>query len=107
LSNVIPLPVYPHKPVGADLELIKKAKANIKTDIRIQPVDAVPGSPGRVLALRERPNFICEHAFIETPDENNIQAALEWVILGGEDKRGTSVTMMLKEILGDGVKQID
>jgi hypothetical protein len=106
LSNIVPLPVYPHKPVGGDLELIKKAKANIKTDIRIQPVDAVPGSPGRVLALRERPNFICEHAFVEAPDENNIQAALEWIVLGGEDARGTSVTMMLKEILGDGVKQV-
>jgi hypothetical protein len=78
----------------------------METDIRIQPVDAVPGSPGRVLALRQRPNFICEHAFIEAPDEKNIQAALEWVILGGEDGRGTSVTMMLREIFGEGVKEI-
>ena len=106
MSKVILLPVYPHKPVGGDLELIKKAKANIKTDIRIQPVDAVPGSPGRVLALRERPNFICEHAFVETPDEKRIQAALEWILSGDDDARGTTVTMMLKEVFGEGVKQI-
>lgn len=92
--------------MGGDLELIKKAKANIKTDIRIQPVDAVPGSPGRVLALRERPNFICEHAFVEAPDEKRIQAALEWILSGNDDSRGTTVTMMLKEVFGEGVKQI-
>lgn len=105
--SITPLPVYPRKPSGADLELIKQAKANIQTGLLIQPVDAVPGSPGRILALRQRPNFICDHAFVQNVTLESVTAALEYCLGLNDDPRGVSATIMLKEIFGEGVKEIE
>ena len=101
-----PLPIYPHKPVGGDLTLLKQAKAEIDTDILVQPVDAVPGSPGRVLALREKPTWICDHAYVANPTKESIKAALEWVLELREDPRGATVIKTLKEIFGPETKEI-
>lgn len=106
MTDVRPLPVYPRKPVNADLELIKQAKKELNLDILIQPVKAVAGSPGRILALRETPDFICDHALVKNPTVESIKAALTWILLETEDKRGVTARMMLSEILGGEVNEI-
>lgn len=106
MSTPIPLPIYPHKPVGDDLTLLKQAKALIPTDKLIIPVDAVPGSPGRIIALREHPNWICDHAYVATPNLESIKAALEWALTDKEDPRATTILKTLTETFGEGVKEI-
>ena len=105
--TITPLPVYPNKPAGGDLELIRQAKANIQTDLLIQPVKAVPGSPGRILALRQRPNFICDYAFVQNVTLESVTAALEYCLELNDDPRATTVVMMLKEVFGEGLKEIE
>jgi hypothetical protein len=105
--TIIPLPVYPNKPTGGDLELIKQGKASIQTDLLIQPVKAVPGSPGRILALRERPNFICDYAFVQNVTLESVTAALEYCLGLNDDPRATNVVMMLKEVFGEELKEIE
>lgn len=105
-STIRPLPVYPSAPTGADLSLFREAKDKLGLDYLIQPVDAVVRSPGRIIALRERPNFICDHAFVPNPNPESISAALEWALGDSEDQRATSVLDMLRDIFGRGVQEV-
>lgn len=106
MTDVHPLPIYPRKPVGADLALFKEAKARLHTTRLIQPVDAVPGSPTRIIALREKLPWIADYAYIAEPSVANIEAALLWALGYDEDPRATTVLRKLQEIMGDGVKEI-
>ena len=105
-STIKPLPVYPSAPTGDDLRLFREAKAKLDVDVLIQPVEAVPGSPGRVIALRKRPTFICEYAFVPEPNEKSIEAALDWALSDKFDSRATTVVQQLEDIFGKGVTEI-
>lgn len=106
MPDLMPLAVYPRKPQGQDLQLLKEAKANLQTSLLIQPVDAVPGSPGRILALRESPNFLCDHALVRNPTVESVQAALAYCLGLNDDPRATTVLKMLKETFGQEVTEI-
>lgn len=101
-----PLPVYPAKPSGSDLTALKAAKAMIKTDILIQPVRAVPGSPGRILAFREKPNFACDYALIKEPTPQEIKPALEWALGLNDYYQGVGTIALLREVFGPEVEEI-
>lgn len=105
-STIKPLPVYPSAPTGDDLTLLREAKAKLDTDVLIQPVEAVPGSPGRVIALRQKPNFICDYAFIPEPKPDSMLAALDWALSDKFDSRATTVVQQLQDIFGKGVEEI-
>lgn len=100
------LPVYPSTPTGADLELFRSAKGELSLDYPIRPVRAVYGSPFRIIALRERPDFICDYAFVEKPSKNSIQAALEWALGDHEDSRAVTIVSTLEKIFKGRVKEI-
>jgi len=99
------LPIYPSAPTGADLELFKSAKGKMSLDYLIQPVQAFYGSPFRVIALRERPEFICDYAFVKNPTEDSIRSAMEWALSEKEDSRAKTVVNMLEDIFGEGVRE--
>jgi hypothetical protein len=88
------------------MEMIKQAKAMISTDILVQPVRAVHGSPGRVIALRERPHWICDYAYIPNPNVDSLKEAIEWALNLKEDSRGITVIRTLREIFGEGTTEI-
>lgn len=106
MSDVIPLPVYPRKPTGENLELIKIAKQSLSVNFKIQVCDAVPGSPGRVLAIGSKPNFLCEYAYVANPTVESLTQALAWCLHLKEDVRGVTIARMLSEIMGGEVKEI-
>jgi hypothetical protein len=100
------LAVYPSKPAGADLEAFRAAKASMGIERLIQPVRAVQGSPFRIIALRERPEFICDYALVKNPTPASIRAAMEWALSESSDSRATTVLDMLKEIFGEGIREL-
>lgn len=106
MTNVLPLPVYPSKPSGADLEAFKAAKASMGIDYLIQPVRGVSGSPFRIIALRERPDFICDYAFVPNPNVDSIRNAMEWALGDKHDPRATTVQKTLEEIFGGAVREL-
>ena len=105
-ASIKPLPIYPSAPTGADLSLLKEAKASLGTPVLVQPVEAVPGSPGRVIALRKRPNFICDYAFIPEPNHDSLVAALDWALSDKFDRRAVTVLKQLQDIFGKEVVEI-
>jgi hypothetical protein len=100
------LAVYPSKPAGADLEAFRAAKASMGIERLIQPVRGVQGSPFRIIALRERPDFICDYDLVKNPTPASIQAAMEWALSESPDSRATTVLDMLKEIFGEGIREL-
>jgi len=106
MSSIRPLPVYPHKPSGAALTLLKEAKAKLGTDILIQPVDAVIGSPGRVLCLGEKLPWIQDHAIVKNMTVESMTAALAYVLELNDDPRGVTVLRQLKEIFGEETREV-
>lgn len=106
MTDIVPLPVYPHKPTGADLELIKQAKRALNVDILITPVDAVPGSPGRILALRDGVPWLADHALVRNPTVESITSALGYCLGLNDDPRATTVIKVLKEVFGEETREI-
>ena len=107
MQNVKPLPVYPRTPNEKDMQLLRDAKKALKSETLIIPTDAVPGSPGRILALREPPPWLCDYALVKEPNVQSLTAALDWIINNKEDRRGVTIVRKLQEIFGPGVKEID
>ena len=105
MTDVHPLPIYPRKPTGADLALFKEAKERLHTPMLIQPVDAVPGSPTRIISLREKLPWVADHAYIPNPTVANVEAALKWALGFDENPQATTVLHMLKEAFGEGVTE--
>ena len=101
------LPVYPTTPLGADLELFKKAKSKLSFDGLIQPVRAVAGSPFRVVSLRKHPDFLCDYAFVPEPSEKSVTAAMGWALGDTDDPRAITVLKSLRKIFGEGVTEVD
>lgn len=106
MAEIRPLPIYPSVPTGDDLALLKEAKAKLDLPFMVKPVKAVPGSPGRIIAFREHPHFICDHAYIPNPNPTSILEALKWATSDIEDARAVTVVKMLQEVFGKGVKEI-
>jgi hypothetical protein len=106
MTSVLPLPIYPAKPTGNDLAMLKEAKAKLNVDTLIQPVRAVHGSPGRVIALREKPHWICDYAYIPNPNPESMKEALAWALGITEDSRSITVIRTLKEIFGPETREL-
>ena len=100
------LPIYPSVPSGGVLEALKAAKDSLDVDYLIQPVKAVPGSPGRVLAIGEAPTFLCDYALVAEPSVESLKNALQWALGDYDDPRARTVIQLLEEIFGEGVKEI-
>ena len=98
--------MYPSVPTGADLELFKSAKGELSLDYLLKPVRGLYGSPFRIIALRERPDFICDHAFVEKPTVQSIREAMRWALGEEEDSRATTVVNMLEGIFGKTVTEL-
>lgn len=107
MPDVIPLPVWPQKPEGQTLEMLKQAKQQLQTSLLISPERAAPGSPGRVLAIGSKPNFLCDYAYVAEPTVESLTAALSWCLGLKEDARGVTIGRMLSEIMGGEVREVD
>jgi hypothetical protein len=103
---MIPLPIYPGLPRSEVMGMIKDAKSQIGTDALVKPVRAVIGSPGRILAIGEKPDWICEYAYIKEPSTQSFKEALEWILGIKEDPRGITVIRTLREIFGKDVQEL-
>lgn len=103
--RVLPI-LWGWEPSTFDWARLKGAKTRVAPDVVIQPVRAVPGSPGRVLAIGRIPHWICEYWLIQ-PEDPDIDAALAWALgLGDGGFNAVTEEQMLSEALGVEVREI-
>ncbi|MFZ2718554.1 MAG: hypothetical protein WAZ12_02045 [Candidatus Absconditicoccaceae bacterium] len=76
MSKIRPLYLYSAKP--HHLKALRDAKAQIDVDFLVQPLGAVNGVDGRVLAFSEHPGFLCESFLVASPDD--VPVALRWAL---------------------------
>lgn len=82
----IPIPIYP-KVTEAALSVLRAAKAQLDTQTKIVPVDALQGSPGPILALGVRPDWLTDYVFVKpdgVDDPDRVAKALAHWLNGGK-----------------------
>lgn len=106
MTELLPLAIWGG--TAADIPALKRAKAALNLPYNLVPVQAVPGSPTRVLALRDRPPFLCDYSIVHTGDSDaRMIAALEWVLNPHiKDDRAFLLIDGLRGIFGEGVTEI-
>lgn len=76
MSDVVPLPVWPHGLTPERDLLLRRAKRELGLDFCILPCPAVPASPGRVLAFGSLPDFLCEAVLIRPENTERYESVL-------------------------------
>lgn len=106
-TDLRPLPIYPWPLNEVDYGAVRLAKARLGVEWKVLPRPAIAGSPGRILALREPPPFLCDYALVNDPQNgNSMLAALEVALGLKDDERMNTVLDTLKSIFGEGVREI-
>lgn len=110
VDEVLPLPIYPWPVSAEDMAAVKQAKLDSGLSFKVMPRPAVPGSPGRILALRKEPHFLTVEPFALVADPSNaagMLAAMRFVYdPNNDDPRGRSALTQLRAIFGKDVKEI-
>jgi hypothetical protein len=109
MDDLRPLAIYPWPLSAADMEKVKAAKAATGVPFRVLPCPAVPGTPVRILALRELPAFVCDTTPPVDPDNpDSLTNALRWVLDETEPvERGVTVLKYLKAIFGPETRELE
>ena len=106
MTELLPLAIWGG--TAADIPALKRAKAALNLPYNLVPVQAVPGSPTRVLALHGEPPFVCDHwPLTEPANDEELAEALEWVLNPHmRDNRAFLLIDGLRGIFGPGVTEI-
>jgi hypothetical protein len=89
------------------LPRLKQVKQGMDTTLQIIPVEAVPGTPARIIAFGKRPGWLCEYALVN--DSNNddaVAAAMAWAMWFNNDSRATTMEKQLSRWFGAEVKEV-
>lgn len=89
-----------------DWAAIKQAKDELDLPFLVKPVQAVPGSPGRVLALGVLPGWVCDYYPVWKAQSPAIKDAIRWVLTGNDDPKAVTMEKALQNILGPDVKEV-
>ena len=106
-AELRPLPIYGPILEG-DMDALRAAKASLGLSYLITPVAGLYHSPGRILALREWPPFLCDYAPCADPQNAaGLRAALAWVLSPSlYDPRAITILDTLQAVFGPELKEI-
>lgn len=103
---MIPLAIQPG-PTPEIVAILREAKAGIQTDVKIMPVQDLPGGPQPVLSFGVKPQWAADHIVIAPDgvnDVNRVRAALQHWLDGGAPTY--TAADILSEWMGAPVEQI-
>ena len=96
---VLPI-LWEHEPTEGDWAALQRAKAATGYTDLVQPVRAVPGSPGRVLAVGSRPDWLTEYFEVADTSDPMLEDAMRWILFGGDDIRAMNDVAQLSMWFG-------
>ena len=91
MSAPVPVPCYPWPLSDGQMETLRSAKASLDLEYRIMPVQAFPGSPGRVLCYGRPAPFYTESVVVGVGNElkvDSVKAALRFLLEAPEGAEG-------------------
>lgn len=106
MTSIQPLPIYPDIPSGDELRMLKHAKQALGIQELVKPVRAVPGSPGRIIAIGETPEWITDYAHVGEPSFESFKEALMFVLRDAKSETAKTVLEQLQDIFGEGVREV-
>lgn len=107
--SAVPLAIYPYPLPPEIADITKRAFMSLDLPFAVQPVRAVPGEPGRILALGSLPPFVCDCAPVTDPTNfESVRNAIRWVLTAPEgDDNGWMVLDCLKVIFGPETRELE
>lgn len=91
-----------------DMAKLKLAKAATGLAFLVVPVKWRDDSFDRFLAWGVRPDHFADYAYVDDETSSDgLTAALRWVLTDEENPRANTVTKSLREIFGEGLRELD
>lgn len=107
LGPVVPLCLYPWKTLCADLSPLKIAFESLHLPMRVKPSRALPASPGTILAVGSKPDFLCRYIYVASVDSPGLAEAIRIVLLNLDNEWIYDELDMLNDIMGGGVVELE
>jgi hypothetical protein len=86
-ETIVPLPIYPWEAVYAHLSVVRDAFVSLGLPVRVRPVEALPGSPGTILAIGATPDWPCDYAPVSSISSPGLSYAIKCCVMGIKDPR--------------------
>lgn len=79
-TELLPI-LWGQEPTDADWRALAAARVSLGLETLVRPARALPGSPGRILAIGATPNWVCDYAYIEdTSNARALKTRLEYCL---------------------------
>lgn len=90
--------LWAEEPTAEDWQRLSAARTALGYTDLIQPAQALPGSPGPVLAIGKLPSWIVPHAYVASTEHPRLlQEALETCINGGLAEIGENMAAQMSD----------
>lgn len=67
-------------PRQSDWVALSRAKDTFGYSDMVQPATALQGSPGRILAIGRRPDWLCEYNYVDDTADPRLPGVLQWCL---------------------------
>lgn len=102
-----PLPIlWGTPPTEADWSLIRAAKQASGYASMVQPAQALPGSPGRILAIGALPDWACEGRWVANAADPELPEVLRLLLNDLPDPKAFGEQHLLSKWMGVTVKLV-
>jgi hypothetical protein len=107
--STVPLAIFPYPLPPHIADITKRAFMSLELPFAVQPVGAVVGEPGRVLALGALPPFVCDCAPVSDPTSfDSVRNAIRWVLTAPPgDENGYLTLDYLRSIFGPETRELE
>lgn len=94
-------------PTAQDWRRLSVARVSLGILEKIEPARALQGSPGRILAIGARPDWLCDFAYVESTEDPGLKDALGWCFEMNDYDRTPSDADQLSAWFGLEVKEVE
>jgi hypothetical protein len=77
--KILPI-LWGSPPTPADWKRLSAAREAIGYEEQVKPAVALPGSPGRILALGERPTWLTPYQYLVDTGDPRLPEVLKWCL---------------------------
>lgn len=96
--HLLPI-LFAEAPTPDEWAKLGAARVALGHEEQIRPARALPGSPGRILAVGVMPDWICEYGYVKNLDDPKLQSALGWCLGMNEHDESGGATELLSRWL--------